>query len=163
MKGRRFSKGLGSKLGAALLGTAALLVSVPRQPTIAGAAPEARTAGVVNVTDTANLHLVGESGSLIAEEGSATGQLPGTVKARFNIGATVTAYYTIYPRSGGSITGHGSATLHTSGRYASFGGTLLVSHGTGRYARAHGSGGLYGAINRRTYAVTVQTTGKLSY
>jgi hypothetical protein len=126
--------------------------------------PSARAARTLNVTDTAHLHLVEESGSLIAEEGAATGGLAGTVKARFNIGATITAYYTIYPRGGGSISGYGRATLHSSGRYASFGGTLNVNHGSGRYAHAHGSGGLYGAIERRPpYAATVQTTGKLSY
>jgi hypothetical protein len=123
----------------------------------------ARAAHVVSAADTAYLHMVGESGSLIAEEGSATGGFPGRVKARFGIGATVTASFTIYPRGGGSISGHGSATLHSSGAYATFGGTMSVTHGSGRYAHAHGTGGLYGAINRRTYALTVQTTGKLYY
>jgi hypothetical protein len=127
------------------------------------AAPTARAARVLNATDTAYLHMVGESGSLIAEEGSATGGFPGNVKARFNIGATITAYFTIYPRGGGSISGHGSATLHSSGAYSSFGGTMSVNHGTGHFAHAHGNGGLYGVINRRTYALTVQTTGKLYY
>ena len=42
-------------------------------------------------------------------------------------------------------------------------GSLKVTGGTGRYKHAHGSGGLYGAINRKTDALTVQTTGKLSY
>jgi hypothetical protein len=160
MQDRRFLK----LAAVVLLGSAALLASAPRQPTIAHAAPAAGAARVLNVTDTAHLHMVGESGSLIAEEGSATGRLPGAVKARFNIGASITAYYTIYPNGGGSITGHGSATLHSSGRYASFGGTLSVSRGTGRYSHAHGSGGLYGTIERRPpYAVTVQTTGSLDY
>jgi hypothetical protein len=131
--------------------------------TVGRSDPSAHAAAVLNATDTAYLHMVGESGSLIAEEGTASGQLPGTVRARFNIGATITAYYTIYPRGGGSISGHGSATLHSSGAYASFGGTMSVNHGTGRFAHAHGTGGLYGVINRRTYALTVQTTGKLYY
>jgi hypothetical protein len=36
------------------------------------------------------------------------------------------------------------------GTNASFGGGLSVSHGTGRYAHTHGSGGLYGTVNRHT-------------
>ena len=47
--------------------------------------------------------------------------------------------------------------------YLSFGGTLTVTHGTGRYAHAHGQGGFYGTIDRKNYAVTIQTTGTLYY
>lgn len=92
-----------------------------------------------------------------------TGTLPGTVKVHFDVGPTVTATFTIYPRGGGSISGHGSGALHSTSLYATFGGSLSVTGGTGRYSHAHGHGGLYGAINRHTDAVTVQTIGKLSY
>ena len=122
----------------------------------------ARTARTLNVSDTAHLHDVKSAGSALLEEGNATGGLPGPVKVRFVVGATVSASFTIYAH-GGSISGHGAGTLHSSGVYASFGGTMTVSHGTGRYAHARGRGGFYGTINRNTYAVTVQTTGKLSY
>lgn len=125
--------------------------------------PVARAAGTLNVRDESRMHLVRESGSLLLEEGAATGTVPGSVKVRFQVGATVTAYFTIYARGGGSISGHGKGTLRSTGTYATFGGTLSVTGGTGRYAHAHGSGGLYGAINRRTYALTVQTIGKLTY
>jgi hypothetical protein len=40
---------------------------------------------------------------------------------------------------------------------------LTITHGTGRYGRAHGHGGFYGVINRANDAVTVQTTGTLAY
>jgi hypothetical protein len=129
----------------------------------AGGAVPARTARVLSVKDEGHLHLVRESGSLLLEEGSVTGTLPGSVKVRFNIGPTITAQFTIYARGGGSIAGHGSGALHSTSTYSTFGGTLSVTSGTGRFAHAHGSGGLYGAIDRKTYALTVQTTGKLSY
>jgi hypothetical protein len=109
------------------------------------------------------LHLTGTSGELIEEEGPATGALPGKVRVRFVVGTAVTGSFTIYPRGGGSINGHGSARLHSTGTYASFGGTLTVSRGSGRYAHARGSGGLYGTVNRHTDALVVQTTGRLSY
>ncbi len=122
----------------------------------------ATTAHTLNVADTAHLHDVKSAGSALLEEGTATGGLPGPVKVEFVVGATVSASFTIYARSG-SIAGHGTGTLHSSGVYASFGGTMTVTHGTGRYAHARGHGGFYGVMNRNTYALTVQTTGKLSY
>lgn len=123
----------------------------------------ARAAHSLEVRDESHMHLIHESGSLLLKEGPATGTLPGTVKVRFNVGATISAYFTIYPRGGGSIIGHGKGALHSTGTYATFGGTLTVTGGSGRYAHAHGGGGLYGAINRHSYALTVQAIGKLSY
>jgi hypothetical protein len=127
------------------------------------ASVHARAARTLNVRDEAHLRLVNTAGEVLEEEGPATGALPGKVKARFEVGTSITGSFIVYPNGGGSITGHGSAGLHSTGTYASFGGTLTVSHGSGRYAHAHGSGGLYGTVNRRTDALVIQTTGRLSY
>ncbi len=116
----------------------------------------------LNATDTAHLHYLKSSGSLLLEEGSATGALSGIVKVQLNVGATVIASFTINTHNG-SIVGHASGAVHGTGLYASFGGTMTVTHGTGHYTHAHGHGGFYGVINRHTYALTVQTTGTLSY
>jgi hypothetical protein len=150
---------------AALAAVLALVgcICVYTAPARVWAAPTARAARTLNVTDTAHLHLTGTSGSLLIEEGPASGALPGTVGVRFRIGATVSGSFTIYPRGGGSISGRGSATLRSSGTYASFGGSMSVSDGSGRYAKARGTGGFYGVVNRRTDELTVQTTGRLSY
>jgi hypothetical protein len=131
----------------------------------AGAAPPiARAARTLTVKDEGHLHLAGApSGSLIVEEGAVAGTLPGTVRVRFNVGATVSAQFTIYARGGGSVSGHGSGSLHSTSLYSTFGGTLSVTSGTGRFKHAHGTGGLYGAIDRKTDALTVQAIGKLSY
>ena len=40
---------------------------------------------------------------------------------------------------------------------------MTISHGTGRYAHAHGHGGFYGTVDRHNDALVVQTTGQLSY
>jgi hypothetical protein len=122
-----------------------------------------RATGTLNVTDEAHLRLVNTAGEALEEEGPATGALPGKVHVRFTVGASVKGTFVFYPRGGGSITGHGSAQLHSTSRYSSFAGTMAVSHGTGRYAHAHGRGGLYGVVDRRTDAMTIQTTGQLSY
>jgi hypothetical protein len=126
----------------------------------------AHTARTLNVTDTAHLHFLKESSSQLIDEGAATGTLPGTVRVSFDLGVTVSGTFTIYAHDG-SIIGHGSGVLHKNNSqsdvYVSFGGTMTVSHGTGRYAHAHGTGGFYGVIDRRNYSATIQTTGSLSY
>jgi hypothetical protein len=124
----------------------------------------AHTARTMSTTDEAHLHYLRSrsSGSRLFEEGTAHGTLPGSVHAECDLGTTFTASVTIYT-SAGTIRGHGSATPHASGIYESFSGTLTITGGTGRYAHAHGHAGLYGLFNRRTYALTVQTTGSLSY
>lgn len=124
--------------------------------------PFAGAARTLNVTDEARLHYHESAGSSLIEEGRATGGLPGAVKVHFTVGPTVSASFTISTRSG-TLIGHGSGVLHSSGTYASFRGTMSITRGTGRYLHAHGHGGFYGVLNRKTYALTVQTTGSLSY
>jgi len=164
-------KGLAS-VGVAFLGLAAVLapsalagpsaMSTGASGTSTGSSLTAHAASTLNITDTAKLHDTGGSGSLLHESGSASGTLPGSMKAECNIGAELTTNFTIYA-AGGTIKGHGTATPHGSGTYESFAGTLVATGGTGRYAHAHGRAGLYGTFDRRNYALTVQTTGKLSY
>lgn len=133
--------------------------------TLAGGAsglPFAHLARTLNVTDEARLHYHESAGSSLIEEGRATGGLPGAVKVHFTVGPTVSATFTISTGSG-TLIGHGSGVLHSSGTYASFRGSMSITRGTGRYLHAHGHGGFYGVLNRKTYALTVQTTGSLSY
>ncbi len=125
--------------------------------------PHAQTARTLVANDEGHLHKVGESGADLIEEGSVTGTLPGRVRVGFNIGAVVEATFTLYPHGGGTLSGHGSGELHSSGRYASFGGTMRVTSGSGRYSHARGTGGFYGTVNRKTYALVVQTRGTLRY
>jgi hypothetical protein len=116
----------------------------------------------VQLTISAHLHYVSSKGSYLFEEGSATGALAGVVRAKLRVTAGISGSFTFLPH-GEAINGVGSATLHESGTYASFGGSLKILGGTGRYAHAHGEGGLYGVYNRQSLAVTIKTTGRLSY
>lgn len=122
----------------------------------------AHAAHVLKATDTAHLHYISSSGSLLFDEGKATGTLPGNMRVHLDLGTTFTGTFTIYT-SRGSIQGHGSATPHGSGTYESFSGTLTVTGGSGRYAHAHGRGGLYGTFDRDNYALVIKTTGSLTY
>lgn len=144
------------------LAATAVLVTMSVHVASASRQPVAHSARALRASDTAHLHYVSASGSLLYEVGGATGTLPGGMHARVRVSATFTGSFTIYAR-GGSITGHGSARPHGSGIYESFAGTLVVSGGSGRFRRAHGRAGLYGTFNRRTYALVVQTTGTLYY
>ena len=132
---------------------------------VADSAVSAHMSRALKATDEAHMHYIKHrsSSSRLFEEGAARGTLPGSMNAYCSLGATFAASFTIYT-NGGTIKGHGTATPHAGGGlYESFAGTLTVTGGTGRYAHAHGHAGLYGAFNRRTYALTVQTTGSLSY
>jgi hypothetical protein len=128
---------------------------------LAGAA-QAHVAHTLTASDTAHLHYVSASGSLLFEEGRALGTLPGSMRVHCDISTTISGSFTIYTR-GGTLRGRGEATPHGSGVYESFAGWLIVTGGSGRYAHAHGRTGLYGTFNRDNYALTVQTTGTLSY
>jgi hypothetical protein len=123
----------------------------------------ANAAHVLNVKDGGHLHEVRSSGAELLEEGPVSGTIPGKVKVSFDIGATITAKFTIYANGGGSISGSGGGALHSTSVYSSFGGSLKVTGGSGRYAHAHGTGTLSGQIDRKTYALTVQADGKLYY
>jgi hypothetical protein len=149
----------------AFVATSCLAIAVQSVHAAAGPlAPLVRThaAHVLKATDTAHLHYVSASGSLLFDEGRATGTLPGNMRVHLNLGTTFTGSFTIYA-SGGSIEGRGSATPHGSGTYESFSGTLTVTGGTGRYVHAHGRGGLYGTFDRENYALVIKTTGSLTY
>jgi hypothetical protein len=124
--------------------------------------PTARSAQSQRLAITAHLHYVNARGSYLIEEGRASGPLAGVVKAQIRVTATISGSFMFYPH-GGSISGSGSGKLHESGIYASFGGSVTVVGGTGRYAHAHGGGELYGVYNRKTLGVTISTTGSLSY
>lgn len=63
----------------------------------------ARAARTLDATDIAHMHFVSSSGSLLFEEGSASGTLPGSMRAHFNVGVTMSGSFTIYT-GGGTIT-----------------------------------------------------------
>jgi hypothetical protein len=126
-------------------------------------APRAVAAHVLNGSDDAHLHYVRlGSGSTLYEEGQASGAVPGTMHAWLHVGPTLSGTVTLYTH-GGQIHARGSATPHGAGRVQTFAGTLTITGGTGRYAHAHGQGGLYGEFDRRTYKLTIQTRGKFYY
>ena len=129
------------------------------------AKPRARAARVLNVRDEGRLRYVKSSGSVIIDEGRASGTFPGWVKVRFTYDGepTVGARFTI-SGSAGSISARGTARLSSpTSPSPSFHGSMTITSGTGRYAHVHGAGQLFGVYYRRSYGLTVQAVGKLPY
>jgi hypothetical protein len=159
---RRFHRDGRRALIGVLAMSAVSFTALPNASASTGVRVDAARA--LKATDRANLHyLQGKSsGSLLFEEGPASGTLPGSMRVYADIGPTLTASFTIFTRYG-TIVGHASAKPHGSGKYESFAGSLVAAGGTGSYSHAHGSTGFYGVLNRDTYAMTVQTTGTLAY
>jgi len=147
-----------------LLGSALSLALAVSGDALAAAGPIATLSHALTANDEGHLHLVSESGSDIIEEGKVTGTLPGRVRVSFDLETAVTATFVLYPNGGGSIEGHATGRLHSATRYSSFGGTMWITKGTGRYRHASGQGGLYGTILREgSFPTVVQTRGTLHY
>jgi uncharacterized membrane protein len=127
-----------------------------------GAGASLATGADLRAVDTAKLHYVGAVGEEVYETGGASGTLPGSMRVHMIFAATFSGSFAIYMR-GGRIDGHGKARPHGEGVYESFAGTLVVTGGTGRYRRAHGTAHLYGTFNRENYALTIQTAGTLRF
>jgi len=139
-----------------------LVASAAASKTLA-APGRARVARSLRVADHAHLHHVACACSAILEEGEAKGSLPGVVRAYVTVGTPIVFRFTITVRGGGTISGEGDGRPSGNPAEPSFAGTMTVRRGTGRYSRAHGKGGLYGTLNRSTYAAVLQTTGTLAY
>jgi hypothetical protein len=145
--------------------TAALLLPLWAGGT-SSAAPSAQAAKrkTLNLTDTARLHLTRKNGNVIYESGTATGTLPGRVKARFVTGITkVTGTVTFYPYSGGSLTMTAVGYPKSASTITRVTGNLAVRRGTGRFRNALGSGTFSGTANRRTWAITVNARARITY
>jgi hypothetical protein len=142
-----------------LLGLVALATSF-------GAVSVAFAAKTQQIKDSSRLHLVAGKGNALTESGTASGDLPGTVRIsltlRFST-RTAHASFTFYTKNG-MLTGHASGRLKIGkGPYDSFAGSIQIHGGSNQFHGAHGNGEMYGAINRDTYAMSVQVTGTLHY
>lgn len=147
------------------LAVAVVLVLVLAAQASAGAARLAvRAARTVSLSESGRLRLTSKHSFTLNERGTATGTIGGTIYIHLHIVASnrVTAEVNIYP-SGGSLSGYGSAAYAVRGSFASFSGSLAITRGTGRYARARASRLRFGGtIRRRDDAVSVQLSGPLS-
>jgi hypothetical protein len=125
----------------------------------------AKLARTVSLSESGRLRLTSKKGFTLNERGSASGTITGSIYIHLHLvsNTKVTAEVNIYPREG-SLTGSGSASYHVVGGYAAFSGTLSITRGSGKYARARASGLRFtGTIQRRDDSVSVHLSGPLSY
>jgi hypothetical protein len=125
----------------------------------------AKLARTVSLSESGRLRLTSKKGFTLNERGTAFGTIAGSIYIHLHLvsQSRVTAEVNIYP-SGGSLTGNGSASYHVVGGYAAFSGTLSITRGSGKYARARASGLRFtGTIQRRDDSVSVRLSGSLSY
>lgn len=151
-----------------LLALAPLAAGERPEPHSAGpsarlASAPARTAGTITLNESGNLHLTSKRGFTLNEQGPASGTVRGTIYVHLRIVSTsrVTAEVNISPH-GGSISGNATANYHKGSTMASFSGSLAISHGTGTYRSAHGSGlSFSGTIQRSNDAIAVRVSGRV--
>jgi hypothetical protein len=157
------------KLGA-ILTAGALSLTAPAARGIVtadGSEPisPAHTARTVSLNETGHLHLTSKHNFTLNEQGSASGTVTGTIYVHLTaVSSTrVVAEVNIYMR-GGSISGNGQARYHRGPTTASFSGSISIGHGTGSYARAHGSGlSFSGTIaESKNDAIVVHVSGRVS-
>jgi hypothetical protein len=147
--------------GALAAAAAALALAVG----VAGAwGSSAHAARTVSLNDSGKLHKTSGHGFNLYESGSASGSISGSISLHLDVVSTnkVTAELTVYPK-GSSISGKASGSYRTNGGTATFSGTLSVTHGSGSYSGAHGSGiSFSGTIQRSNDSMTVRVNGHFS-
>lgn len=155
------------RVSSAALAAAALATAAVFGPGAAGAtAPSAKAASTLNLSDSANLKLDNHKGTELKESGTAKGTLVGPISVQLRLASqkTVTAKIQLYSGSS-AITATAAASYRVvTSSSASFSGTLTITGGRGRFAKAKGSKlSFSGTVHRPSDAVSVHVSGKISY
>jgi|HubBroStandDraft_6_1064221.scaffolds.fasta_scaffold234943_2 hypothetical protein len=124
----------------------------------------ASAARTLFLKEAGSLGLIGSLGRTLYERGTASGTLNFPVEIQLTLASAshVTSTFTAKP-SGGSIYGQATGSFKSIGTLGYFGGTLVITHGTGTYGHASGSVSLSGILNRRSDHLTAHVSGTLHY
>jgi hypothetical protein len=129
----------------------------------APAEPTAHTTRKVAATEHVTLTLVKKTGTKFQHKGKATGTVAGSVSSQITL-TSLSIKGTVTVRAkGGTLRLRVSGTARSGGLRAKFDGRATMDGGTGRYAKARGSGTFAGVVNRRTWAATLDAHGSMTY
>jgi hypothetical protein len=151
---------LGASMISPCLGSASPTTIGPRT-----SPPSAAAAKTTRLSETGHLHLTSKHNFTLNEQGSVSGTIAGVIYVHLTaVSSTrVTVEVDINP-GGGSVSGSGTGSYRRNGTTAEFRGSMSFGHGTGRYARVHGSGlSFSGIIEEANHdAITVHVSGSVS-
>lgn len=154
------------QISSAALAATAIAAAAALAPASAGArSVDAHAASALSIKESAKLRLDNKKGLVLNEHGYAKGTLSGELYLQLKVTSTrtVSATAQVYPK-GGLLRATASGRYSAEGSRASFSGRLNITGGSGRYAKAHGSGlSFSGTIQRSNDAVTVYVSGRFSY
>jgi hypothetical protein len=155
------------RVSAPPLAALALAIAAAALAGAAGAAaPRARASRSFTLSDSANLRLNNHKGVELKESGQARGNLSGSIYIQLRLASrhSVTAKIQVYP-SGGAIDAAAVATYRVvTSSNASFSGTLNITGGKGRFAKAKGTRlSFSGSVHRPSDSVSVHVSGRMSY
>ncbi len=128
-------------------------------PATAGTARSARSG---SFRETGHLKKTSRSGASFTEQGPASGTYSGSLTLYLTTTSKGVTFRMAGGLHGGTLSGHGSATMNSEGKIATVHGTAAITGGSGRYAHAHGALKVEGTFNRETYSLVVTLAGRLA-
>jgi hypothetical protein len=154
-----------SPLVVIVLGLSGVMALAAGQAPAASMAPtaSARMARAVHVREEGQLHFLSDNATTIIDTGRIHGTIPGVARVDFIYNGSPEVRATFIIRGpGGTIRGRARGRLSDPVSPApSFRGSLSITGGSGRYARTHGGGELFGVFHRHGYGLTFQAIGTL--
>jgi hypothetical protein len=129
----------------------------------APADPVAHATRKVVATEHVTLTLAKKTGTKFQHRGKATGTVAGSVSSQITLTSlSIKGTVTVRAKDG-TLRLRVSGTARSGGLRAKFDGRATMDGGTGRYAKARGSGTFAGVVNRRTWAATLDAHGSMTY
>lgn len=117
----------------------------------------------ISVNEHAQLRLISHHAGLLYEQGTFSGTPGGGLSVQIRISYTQASISFSSTPSGGTLSGSGHASFYAEGPIAHFEGSVAVTHGSGRYARASAPTlRISGLFQRKTYAMSLTVLGKMS-